>query len=307
MKEETLQLASSGLNYYKLSPDGPPTAVVHILHGLAEHGARYRRLAEAFTAEGWVVYIPDHRGHGQTATSEEDLGFFAPLDGWGMVVRDFRAFVEMEGGEHPELPLAAVSHSMGSLILQDYLARFEGAGLTAAVLSGTSGPPPLTAQLGRLIARFERWRLGPRGRSALIDQLAFGAYNKPFEPARTAFDWLSSDPAEVDLYVEDPLCGFRATNQLWVDLLDGVAPLAGPKCLERWRKDLPVYLFSGDQDPVGLKGEGIRTLEKRYRQAGVTDVTMKLYPQGRHEMLNESNRDEVTRDLLDWMKPRLRS
>ena len=286
------------------SPDAPSMASVVIVHGLAEHSARYAPLAEALVARGWTVFAYDQRGHGRTALREEDLGLFAETEGWDRVVEDLRKVVDAAKAAAPEAPLAVVAHSMGSLVLQDYLARYKGAGLDAAVLSGTSGPPPAIATLGRYVARFERWRQGARGKSSLIDKLAFGAYNGAFKPARTDFDWLSRDPAQVDLYVEDPKCGFLSSNQLWIDLLDAVPNLAKPDRLARFRRDLPIYVFSGDQDPVSEGGKTVKALVELYKKAEL-DVELKLYPEGRHEMLNETNRADVHHDLTRWLSKHL--
>ena len=183
---------------------------------------------------------------------------------------------------------------MGSFLGQTYIAE-HGDKLAAAVLSGTSGPPPGILPLGKRIVAFERWRLGPRGKSPLVQALLFGEQNKPFRPARTPYDWLSRDAAEVDKYVADPLCGFPLTNQLAADLVGALANLASPTLAARIPKALPIYVFSGARDPVGAKLQGLLDV---YRAAGL-DVTAKLYPDARHETLNETNRDEVTRDLLD--------
>lgn len=305
-EQQVLERPGASLAYDVHAPEaGEPTAVVHVVHGLAEHAARYRRLAQALTGRGWVVYAHDQRGHGRSAKTTEALGHLGDEDGWGAVVADLRAFVELSGARHPGRPRAVVAHSMGSLVLQDYLSRYQGGDLTAAALSGTSGPPPAVATLGRLVARVERLRQGREGRSALIDKLAFGRYNQRFEPARTAFDWLSRDPEEVDRYVNDPWCGFRATNETWVQLLDALPRLSRPAALARIPRLLPIYLFSGEADPVGVEGAGVTELARRYRDAGLADVTVQLYPEARHEVLNETHRDEVTDQLLTWLGGRL--
>jgi alpha-beta hydrolase superfamily lysophospholipase len=280
-------------------PDGEPRAALHIAHGMAEHAARYARVAEALTGAGYAVYANDHRGHGRTA-SKEDLGFFAEEDGWAVVVADLRDFVAHIRAQHPGIPVALMGHSMGSLMAQQYLYE-HGDTVDAAVLSGTNGKPPAIATLGRYIARFERMRLGRRGRSAVIDAMSFQDFNKKFKPNRTGFDWLSRDEVEVDKYVADPLCGFLCTIQLWIDLLDAIPVFTSDENQRRVRKDLPIYLFSGDRDPVGEMGKSVRSLADDYTAAGVTDVTCKLYEGARHETLNETCREEVTADLLAWL------
>ena len=292
---------------YAWAPEvgAPLRGVLHVSHGMAEHGARYARFGEALAARGWVVYAHDHRGHGRSATRDEDLGFFADRDGWSLVVRDLAELLERERAAHPELPVVLFGHSMGSFVAQQLLA--ERAELVdAAVLSGSNGSPGLLAQAGRLVARLERARLGARGRSTLLTDLSFGGYNKGFAPTRTAFDWLSRDAAEVDAYAADPRCGFVCTAGMWVDLLDALPTLTRPERLARIPKDLPLYVFSGDRDPVGENGAGVRRLVVAYRRAGLSQVTLKLYPDGRHEMLNETNRAEVVAELLAWLEANAR-
>jgi alpha-beta hydrolase superfamily lysophospholipase len=281
-------------------PEASPRAVVQIVHGLAEHSARYDRLAHALTAAGFAVYAHDHRGHGP-ACPPADLGFVAERHGWRRLLDDIEAVAERIGADHPGRPRVFFGHSMGSFLGQTYIAE-RGGELAAAALSGTSGPPPAILPLGKRIVAFERWRQGPRAKSALVQALLFGEQNKPFRPARTPFDWLSRDPDEVDKYVEDPLCGFALTNQLAADLVGALSDLASPALAARIPKSLPIYVFSGARDPVGAKLQGLLDV---YRAAGL-DVTAKIYPEARHETLNEINRDEVTRDLISWLDGRLK-
>ena len=235
-------------------PEGRPRAVVQIAHGLAEHSARYARLAEALNAAGYAVYANDHRGHGPKAAAA-DLGHFADEKGWDKVVGDLWTMNLLIAGEQPGVPIVFLGHSLGSFLGQDFVARHSDA-LAGAVFSGSSGKPPAIATVGGIVARAERLRLGKRGKSPLIDSMWFGAYNKPFSPPRTAFDWLSRDEKEVDAYVADPYCGFPFTTQLAIDVLDALPGLLSPTRLARIRKDLPIYIFSGERDPVGADIQG---------------------------------------------------
>jgi alpha-beta hydrolase superfamily lysophospholipase len=280
-------------------PQTPPKAVVQIVHGLAEHSARYARFAEALAAAGYAVYAHDHRGHGERCPPA-DLGFFAEADGWRHLLDDLDAVAQRAAADWPGTPRVFFGHSMGSFLGQTYMAD-HGSELGAAILSGTSGPPPAILPLGRRIVAFERWRLGPRGKSGWLQKLLFGEQNKPFKPTRTPFDWLSRDSAEVDKYVADPLCGFPLTNQLAADLTAALGDLASPAIASRIPKSLPIYVLTGDADPVGGTVQGLLDV---YSAAGL-DVTPKIYAGGRHEMLNETNRDEVTRDLIEWLDARV--
>jgi len=277
-------------------PEGRPRAVVQIAHGLSEHSARYTRLAAALNAAGYAVYTNDNRGHGPQA-APADLGHFADDGGWGKVVGDFWTMNRLIAKEQPGVPIIFLGHSLGSFLGQEFVAEHSDA-LAGAVYSGSSGKPPAIATLGRLIARAERLRLGKRGKSQLLGQMWFGAYNKPFAPARTEFDWLSRDEKEVDAYVADPYCGFPFTTQLAIDVLDALPSLSSPQSLARIRKDLPIYVFSGERDPVGANIQG---LIDALKGAGFTRLTTRIYPGARHETLNETNREEVTRDLIDWL------
>ena len=299
MQSSTFEIAREGGAIFvrRWLPDAPPRMAVQIAHGLAEHSARYARLAAALAAAGYAVYASDHRGHGPTCPPA-DLGFFADRDGWRKCLDDLWAVNRRIAADSPGLPIVFMGHSLGSIIGQQFIAE-HGADLAGAILSGTSGPPPAILPLGRLIARLERWRLGPRGHSALLRRMLFGAFNKPFKPARTDFDWLSRDAAEVDKYIADPLCGFPFAVQLTIDMLDAVGPAAARATVARVPKALPIYILSGSRDPVGA---GLPDLLEAYRDAGLTKVTTRIYPDARHETLNETNRVEVTGDLIGWLK-----
>ena len=302
--EELTVTATDGtpLHVYHWAADAAskPRAVIHISHGMAEHAARYARLAEALVGAGYEVYANDHRGHGKTARTDADLGYFADSDGWRRVVDDLWLHIQKARERHPGVPVVLLGHSMGSFLSQQIL--FEhGDTLAAAVLSGSNGKPPAIATAGKLIARIERMRLGEHGRSKLLDGLSFGDFNKPFRPNRTNFDWLSRDNVEVDKYIADPRCGFIVTTSLFVDLVDALGGLARPENQARIPKTLPVYIVAGSEDPVGAQTRGLEQLRGAYAAAGLTKVTHKYYHGARHEVFNESNRDEVTRDLIKWL------
>lgn len=277
-----------------------PKAAVQIVHGMAEHAGRYGRLAEALNAAGYAVYAADHRGHGRTARTPEDLGFLAESGGWRKCLDDVWSLNRRVALEHPGLPVFLLGHSMGSSLAMQFISE-HGESLAGAALSGASGKPTALAAAGRLITRLERLRLGRRGKSKLVQSLSFDAFNKRFEPARTRFDWLSRDPAEVDKYVADPFCGFPVSVQLWIDLLDGWTRAASAESHRRIPKKLPIYFISGTHDPVSAGTRALNPLLAEWRAAGL-NVEHRFYPEARHELFNETNREEVTRDLVEWLE-----
>ncbi len=273
---------------------------VQIVHGMAEHGQRYERFAGALTGAGFEVYALDLRGHGRTAGEPKNVGFFAEAQGWEKVVDDVHQLCVHIRHEHPGLPLVLFGHSMGSFLARHAMI-LHGAELDGVMLSGTAGDPGLLGAAGLTAARAIAGLHGARTPSPLLDQLTFGAYNKPFAPARTRFDWLSRDTAQVDRYVADAFCGGIFSAGFFCDLLGGLRFIHQPANLARIPKALPVYLFSGERDPVGAQTRGVRQVHQLLERSGLTNLTMRFYPDGRHEMLNETNWEEVHRDVLAWL------
>ena len=306
MQSTTLTVTASdgtALHTHRWLPEGSPKAVVQIAHGMAEHAARYARLAEALTSAGYAVYAGDHRGHGATA-SKADHGYFADTDGWDTVVADLRAVTDFAREEHPGLPVFLIGHSMGSFLARAYVIE-DSRELSGLVLSGTAGDPGLLGKVGALVAATEARLRGRRHVSSMLDTMTFGQYNAAFKPNRTDFDWLSRDDAEVDLYVADDLCGNTFTSGFFADLLGGLGVINDRRQVARVRRDLPILLVAGDADPVGDKGKGVRAVAEQYESVGVVDVTCTLYPGARHEIFNETNRDEVTADVVAWLDAHL--
>ncbi len=281
-------------------PSGAPTATIQIAHGMAEHIGRYAPLADELVARGYAVYGNDHRGHGGSVPEGEEPGHMGE-NGFDRSVEVVHRLAQRVAKEHPGVKHVLFGHSMGSFMVQRILYTHPD-DADAAVLSGSNGKPPPIAAAGRLVARLERMRLGARGKSKILDALSFGDFNKKFAPNRTGFDWISSDPAQVDIYIDDPMCGFVCSTQSWIDLLDALPTLTAKENVARIPKTMPIYVFSGSADPVGDSGRGVTKLVDAYRAAGLRNVDVKLYEGGRHEMLHEKNADEVVRDLLAWIE-----
>ncbi len=283
------------------APEIEPTATIMLLHGMGEHAQRYERIANRLVAQGFVVYAHDHRGHGASAENAEARGYFADADGWDKCISDVCAHLKQIRSQHPEIPHFLFGHSMGSFMAQEVTIR-ESEQLHGVILSGSNGKPNVLARVGYGIAVLERLRLGKRGRSRILDKLSFDDFNRTFQPTRTRFDWLSRDEEEVDKYIADESCGFMSTAQLWKDLLGGISHMSKPERQQQIRPDLPVYVFSGSRDPVGLETRGVRQLLQAWTEAGLTKITYTFYNEGRHEMLNEINREEVEQEIVDWLE-----
>lgn len=293
------------LHVHRWLPPGPCRAVLLVAHGMAEHGARYGRFAAALNQVGWAVYALDWPGHGLSVRSPAELGHFADRGGWTYALDGLQRVRQAVEREQPGRPLLLLGHSMGSFLSQHYIIE-HGAGLKGVVLSASSGSMGPMRVPGALLLRLEAMLLGKSHRSTLAAALSFGAFNKKFAPNRTPADWLSRDPAEVDKYVADPLCGFLCSATLWADLLSAGGSLLDLQRLARIPKELPVLLISGDHDAVSMGTKGLEQLVQAYKRAGLKDVELRLYEGARHEILNEveSCRNQVTADVMEWLRRR---
>lgn len=287
---------------YKWLPDNPSAvkAAVQIAHGMAEHAARYERFADALTGAGYAIYANDHRGHGKTAGTQENVGYFADENGWERVVSDMHALTGIIKKEIPDKPVLLFGHSMGSFLSRHYAMLYTKE-LSGLVLSGTGGDPGALGKAGLFIARMEAKIRGRKAKSEIMNKLSFGAFNNAFKPNRTDYDWLSRDNAEVDKYINDPWCGAVFTAGFFCDMLNGLAFINKKENIEKISKNLPVYIFSGAKDPVGANTKGVTQVYNSLKDMGLGDVTLKFYEEGRHESLNEINRDEVYKDVMAWL------
>ena len=286
---------------YKWMPEeGNAKGIVQIAHGMAEHAERYDRFARHLTKNGYIVYGNDHRGHGKTAGTMENLGYLADVDGFELLVRDLQTLSSIIKNDNPHLPLFLFGHSMGSFAAQRYI-MLRGNDLDGVILSGSNGKQGFILKAGSFIAKREIKKYGRKAQSPKLNDLIFSGYNKAFEPSRTGSDWLSKDEKEVDKYISDPYCGTVFTAGFFYDFFTGLMKIEAKKNIALIPNDLPIYIFSGDKDPVGKCGKGIVNLYKRYKDHGVKDVQYKLYKDGRHEMLNEINRDEVMDNVVKWL------
>lgn len=301
--DTTTTLASptgAKLNLYFRRAEAPARAVIQINHGLAEHGARYARFADFLAACGCHVYAHDHRGHGATTAPDAPKGRFAARNGLDIVVADLAAIHDHIAEQHPGLPVVIFGHSMGGLIALNFVLRHSER-VAAAAIWNANFSAGILGRLAQAILAFERFRLGSDVPSRMLPKLTFGDWAKKIPNRRTEFDWLSRDNAEVDAYVADPLCGWDASVSMWIDVFDLVFGGADDSNFTGVRRDLPFNLVGGQRDPATDGGKAVEALAARLRRMGFSNLVSKVYPETRHESLNEINRDAVMADFASWL------
>lgn len=287
------------IQYYKWVA-AETKAVVQVMHGMGEHAMRYERLAEDLVPLGFTVYANDHRGHGRTAKDIDHIGYFEDGDFWNDTQDDLGQFNQLIRSEYPDTPLFILGHSMGSLLARDYISNNSDR-IHGVILSGTGGDPGFLGRVGLMLSKLLASIHGRDKRSEFLRSISFGKFNKEFAPMRTKADWISKDKAVVDKYVTDEMCSKTFTSGFWIDLLNGVTGINKAETFNATSKELPIYMFSGDRDPVGDFGKGVTEVFEKYKKAGIKNIQCTLYPNGRHEMLNEVNRDEVIASMVSWM------
>lgn len=280
-------------------PQQKPKQVVHILHGMSEYAGRYEPLALYLNSQNIAVIAHDHRGHGES-TSDENRGHFADNDGWRKVLNDVATVQEHIIKQYPETPVHLLGHSMGSFVALDF-AMTQGEKLSGLILSGSNYAQPFLLGIGYLAAKIEQLRQGKKGHSNFIDLMAMGQFNAKFKPQRTPSDWLSRDNDEVDKYIAHPFCGHLCSNQYWLDVMGCLKKTSSLTYAKNIPSTLPVYLLSGDMDPVGQFSKGVMQLKRFLKKAGIQDIHCDLYSGGRHEILNETNKATVYENLNKWL------
>lgn len=282
-------------------PEGEVRAVVQISHGMSEHIERYGEFARFLAGQGILVVGHDHLGHGGSASSEEDYGYFAEKDGNRALIKDLHKVFALTRKEYKDVPYVLLGHSMGSFLARQYLCYYGGE-LDGAVICGTGYQPQIVVRSGLILCRIEAALFGWKHRSRLLRWMSFGSYNSKFRPNRTDSDWLCRNEDSVDRYIKDPRCGFSFTVNGYYNMFLGMSKIIRKEYLEKMPKDLPVLFVAGAEDPVGNAGKGVRRVEKMFRDVGMKRVECKLYPGDRHELLNELDREQVFADILGWME-----
>jgi alpha-beta hydrolase superfamily lysophospholipase len=292
--------------YYKWPSNNktPLKAVVQISHGVGEHAGRYQPIAKILQDKGYEVYANDHRVHGKSAKNEDYLGYYDGDNYFSDAIADMRQLTGIIKKEHPNKKIILFGHSMGSLLSREYVTKY-GDDLEALVLSGTASFMKGLGSFGLLSAKFLGKLNGKHRSNELLKNLFFTQFNKKFKPNRTKVDWISSDENQVDLFEADPLRIEDFSLSIFSDILKGSKKINQISTFESTPKGLPIFIFSGDKDPVGEMGKGVIKVAKKYKNAGIEDITLKLYKGGRHEMLNEINKNEVEQDLLNWLHQKI--
>ena len=286
---------------YSWIPESKPAAVLQIVHGMQEHARRYDHFARWLNKHGIAVYAEDHIGHGLTASDENELAHFPRKDDWHRQVDILHHLTLKIKSDFPGLPVFVLGHSMGSVLTQTYMIRY-GIEADGYILSGAIRQSLFMALAGRMLARILSALSGPANRSRLLVTLGYGQYNKHFKPTRTKVDWLCSVDAVVDEYLSSPLCGKRLTNRFYENLTYGFGFITRPKNLGKIPGLKPVFTIAGQDDPAGFFGKAPRKIKQLLEKYAQANVNLRLYPEGRHEILNEINREEVYSDILGWMQ-----
>lgn len=309
MKKYTEKIASTdsknNLNVIIWETEKEPIGVLQIVHGMAEYIDRYDNFAKYMTEHGFNVIGHDHLGHGHSVSDERDYGFFAEENGDKIIIEDMHSVTQYAREKWEELPNFILGHSMGSFCLRQYLTKYSN-DVFGAVIMGTGWIPSAAALLGKTIATNTCKSKGSHTVNPLLIKLTLEPYNKPFAPARTNCDWLSRDEKQVDLYVNDKLCGFDFTAGAYKDFFTILEKIAKNRQLIGMRKSLPILITSGSVDPVGGK-KACEKLNAQYKRCGIDDVTLKLWENDRHEILNELDKSDVYRYICNWLKSKIQN
>ena len=285
-------------------PETEPKAVLQIVHGVSEYILRYELFAEFLTEHGFAAVGHDHLGHGISLPSGGKRLYFGPKGSWDWVVEDIETLRRMSRERFTGMPYFMLGHSMGSFLARTHLIRYPSA-TDGTIIMGTGQMAPALIAGGKLVAAIERLRVGEENGSPLVQKLSFSTYNKIFAPNRTGFDWLSVNEENVDNYISHPLCGGNPSIGLFREMLEGMQYITQPEHLKQMHQATPILFISGGMDPVGDLGKGVRKAYQSFLDAGMQDVSIRLYPNLRHEILNETERKQVYEDILHWLEPRL--
>lgn len=287
----------------KWIPDGEVKAVVQIVHGIAEFVERYDAFANFLNEHGILAVAEDHMGHGQSISGGSTQGYFH--GGWFTAIEDTCQLMKDTQADYPGVPYILFGHSMGSFMARTILCKYPDSGIAGAVICGSGWQPAFALPALVNIIDGTCRKNGEDKPNEKLQNLIFGGYNKKVEHPRTPFDWLTRDSKIVDDYVAHPLCGFTGSAGLLREMMKGIHYIEVPENLAAMKKDLPVFFIAGGDDPVGSYGKGVEKCAAEFKKAGMEDVSCKIYPLGRHEILNEINREDVFCDVLKWIESKI--
>ena len=285
-------------------PDGQPTAVLQIAHGVTEHILRYEELAQYLTERGIVVVGNDHIGHGTSIANEAKPMYFGPEGSWDWVVEDIKTCVNLNKNQFPDKPYYILGFSLGSFAARTYLIKYPGT-VDGAIIVGTGQTPHLQIALAKFMANKEAKKVGEDNTSPVIKKLTFETYNKIFAPNKTEYDWLCAREESLDKYIKDPLRGDSMSAGLFREMLSGMDFTANYKNIQKMDKNIPILFLSGDKDPVGEQGKGVKKAYESFKKSGIKDVEMKLYSDLRHDILHEDSRSQIFEDIYIWIKEKM--
>lgn len=287
-------------------PEGKVICILQIVHGMAEYVERYEEFARYMAEKGVLVTGEDHLGHGKSVPQGGGYGYFCKQDPATVVVRDVHRLKKMTQEEYPGVPYVILGHSMGSFIFRNYLSRY-GTGIQGAIICGTGSMPAPVILSAKAVAKIQKLFVGEKHISKLLDSLAFGSYNKRIKQHETAFDWLAGNKPVVEAYMKDPLCGFVFTVNGFETLFELINRAQKPENMRKIPKELPVFFIAGEEDPVGDYGAGVERVYKSYKEElGIKNVKIKLYAGDRHEILNESDKEQIYEDIYPWLMERVK-
>lgn len=305
--KDTYITSTNGINKLHMvyfEPSIPPRGIIQISHGMIDHIYRYTRLAEFLTSEGFLVVGHDHIGHGLSVSSKEEFGYFNTIDGSATLVNDLHLITQRVKKEYPQLPYFLLGHSMGSFIVRRYLSTYNEP-INGAIILGTAHPSALSVHLGKFVIGFMGLFKSPTYRSSLVQHLLFGHYNKKYKSHTSIYDWLTCDTKIIQDYIEDELCQFSFTLNGYEALFNTLNYITQPKNMKHLPLSLPILIASGADDPVGNYGKDVTKTFNSYKAQGIQDIQLKLYPNCRHELFNESNPTLFFKDLLTWLTQHL--
>lgn len=283
-------------------PEKEIIGVIQIAHGVTEHILRYEQFAEFFTQKGFVVVGNDHLGHGTSIAKNSKPMYFGPKNSWNFVVQDIETCRKMTKEKYSDIPYVLLGFSLGSFLVRTYLIDYAKEPIDASIIMGTGYIPNFKIAIAKMIANNEAKKVGEENTSPVIKSLTFETYNKLFKPNRTECDWLCSNEKAIDEYLADPLRGKNYSAGLFIELLSGMQYTSNLKNIKKMNKKIPIFLLSGDKDPVGEFGKGVIKTFDILRKAGIENVDIKLYKDLRHDILHEKNRNNIYADIYNWLE-----